>query len=85
MSLNPKFGLVKDSKCQACVQSKQACKPHKAAEKRNWAPLKLIHLTLCEMNGVLSKGRKKYFMTSIDDFTTNCYVYLLKTKDESLD
>jgi hypothetical protein len=35
------------------------------------------------MNGVLTKGGKRYFMTLIDDSTTYCYVYLLKSKDEA--
>ena len=37
------------------------------------------------MNGVLTKGGKRYFMTLIDDATKFCYVYLLKSKDETLD
>jgi transposase InsO family protein len=37
------------------------------------------------MNGVLTRGGKKYFMTLIDDLTRYCYVYLLRTKDEALD
>jgi transposase InsO family protein len=37
------------------------------------------------MNGVLTKGGKKYFMTLIDNATRFCYVYLLQTKDEELD
>ena len=49
------------------------------------APLELIHSDLCEMNGVLTKGGKRYFMTLIDDATSFCYVYLLRTKDEVLD
>jgi hypothetical protein len=36
------------------------------------------------MNGVLTKGGKRYFMTLIDDASRYCYVYLLKTKDEAL-
>jgi len=83
LSLIPKLTLVKNSKCQVCVQSKQPRKPHKAAEARNLAPLELIHSDLCEMNGVLTKGGKKYFMTLIDDSTRYCYVYLLKSKDEA--
>jgi hypothetical protein len=54
-------------------------------EERNLAPLELIHSNLCEMNGELTKGGKKYFMLFIDDSTRYCYVYLLKTKDEALD
>nr|AAS07263.1 putative gag/pol polyprotein [Oryza sativa Japonica Group]ABF98438.1 retrotransposon protein, putative, Ty1-copia subclass [Oryza sativa Japonica Group] len=84
MSLIPKFTLVKGSKCHTCVQSKQHRKPHKASEARNLAPLELVHSDLCEMNSVLTKGEKKYFMTLIDDCTRFCYVYLLKTKDEAL-
>ena len=53
-------------------------------ETRNLAPLELIHSDLCEMNGDLTKGGKKYFMTLIDDSTRYCHVYLLKSKDEAL-
>src|SRR3954471_13761106 len=84
MSLIPKFTTVKGSKCQVCVQAKQPRKSHMAAEPRNLAPLELIHSDLCEMNGVLTKGGKRYFMTLIDDSTRYCYVYLLKSKDEAL-
>jgi transposase InsO family protein len=47
------------------------------------APLELVHSDLCEMNGILTKGGKRYFLTFIDDSTRFCYVYLLKTKDEA--
>jgi hypothetical protein len=36
------------------------------------------------MNGELTKGGKRYFMTFIDDCTIFCHVYLLKSKDEAL-
>jgi len=67
LNLIPKFDLVKGSKCHVCVQSKQPRKPHKAAEARDWAPPELIHSDLCEINGELTKGGKRYFMTFIDD------------------
>jgi transposase InsO family protein len=37
------------------------------------------------MNGELTKGGKRYFMTFINDCTRFCYMYLLKSKDEALD
>ena len=83
-SLILRFTLVKNSKCHVCVESKQPRKPHFPAEARNLAPLDLIHSDLCEMNGVLTKGGKKHFMTLIDDSTRFCYIYLLKSKDEVL-
>jgi hypothetical protein len=85
MSFIPKFTIAKGSKCHSCVQSKQPRKPHTVTEERNLAPLELIHSDLCEMNGVLTKGEKTYFMILIDDATRFCYVYLLQTKDEALD
>jgi hypothetical protein len=84
LNLISKFNLVKGSKCHVCVQSKQPRKAHKIAEARNLTPLELIHSDLCEMNGKLTKDGERYFMTFIDDCTRFCYVYLLKTKDESL-
>ena len=66
------------------MQAKQPRKFHTTAETRNLASLELIHSYLCEMNGVLTKGGKKYFMTLIDDSTRYCHVYLLKSKDEAL-
>jgi hypothetical protein len=66
------------------VESKQPHKPHKVTEARDLAPLELIHFDLCEMNGELTKGGKRYFMTLIDDCTRFYYIYLLKSNDESL-
>ena len=63
MNLILKFNLVKGSKCHVCVQSKKPRKLHKAAVARNLAPLELIYFDLCEMNGELTKGGKRYFIT----------------------
>jgi transposase InsO family protein len=66
------------------VESKQPLKPHKVVEARDLAPLNLIHSNLCEMNGELTKDGKRYFMSLILDCTRFCYIYLLKSKDETL-
>jgi hypothetical protein len=84
LSLIPKFTSLKNSKCHICVESKQNRKPHNIAEASNLAPLELVHSDMSEMNGVLTKGGKRYFMTLIDDNTIFCYIYLLKSKDEVL-
>jgi hypothetical protein len=78
------LSIVKGSKCQGYVQSKQPRKPHKAAKVRHLAPLELIHSDIYEMNGVLTEGGQRYFLTMIDDASRYCYVYLLKTKDGAL-
>jgi hypothetical protein len=74
------FTIVKSSKSHSYVQSKQPRKPHKIVEKRHLTPLELIHSNLYEMNDVLTKGDKRYFMTSVNDASRFCYVCLLKTK-----
>jgi transposase InsO family protein len=84
LNLIMNLSIVKGSKCQSCVQSKQPQKPHKAAEERHLTPLELIHSDICEMNGVLTKAEQRYFMAMIDDTSRYCYVYLLKTKYEAL-
>jgi hypothetical protein len=57
MNLILNLSIVKGSKSQSCVRSKQPRKPHKAAKERHVAPLELIHSNICEMNGVLTEGR----------------------------
>jgi hypothetical protein len=84
LNLIPKFDVVKGSKCHSCVEAKQPRKPHKAVVARELAPLELIHYDICEMNGILTKGGKRYFITFIDYCTRFCYVYLMTTKDEAL-
>jgi len=45
--------------------------------------LNLIHSDIGELNGELTRGGKRYFLTFIDDYSRYTYVYLLRTKDES--
>jgi len=85
MNLILSFSTVKGSKCQTCVQAKQPRKPHKAVDERCMTLLELIHSNICEMNGVLTKGEKRYFMTLIDDATKYCYMFLLKAKDNTFE
>jgi hypothetical protein len=76
LELIPKFNIVKGSKCQSCVQAKQPGKLFKSLEeKRNLAPLDLVHSDLCGMNGLLTRGGKRYFMTFIDDASHFCYFF----------
>jgi transposase InsO family protein len=79
-----KIPVVRRSKCHACVQAKQPRKPFKSVEEKSLTPLDLIHSNLCEMNGILTRATKKYFISFIDDATRYCQLYLIKTKDDAL-
>ena len=77
--------LTKDiEKCEACIQAKITKWPHKNVE-RNTELLELIHIDLCELEGKLTRGGNKYFITFIDDFSKYAYVYLLKNKRDAFE
>ena len=54
-------------KCETCVKSKFTKKPFPSVPKRNTSLLELIHSDICELNGVLTRGGKRYFITFCDD------------------
>jgi transposase InsO family protein len=70
------------NKCEVCTQAKMTKKPFPKVE-RNSQLLKLVHSDICEINGMLTRGGKRYFITFIDDYSHFTYVYLLRTKDEA--
>nr|GFA12496.1 retrotransposon protein, putative, Ty1-copia subclass [Tanacetum cinerariifolium] len=47
--------------------------------------LELVHSDICELNGHLTRGGNRYFITFIDDFSRYTYVYLLKSKDHAFE
>ena len=51
---------VKGHKCEICIQAKLT-KKHFLKAERNTQILNLIHIDICEYNGVLTRGGKKYF------------------------
>ena len=84
-----KHGLIsvtndKHDKCEICTQAKITKKPFPTVE-RNSELLDLIHSDICELNGILTRGGKGYFITFIDDFSKYTHVYLLRNKDEAFD
>ena len=73
-----------EKKCEICIQANMT-KKHFSKLDRNSIILELVHFDVYELNGVLTKGGKRYFITFIDDFFRFTYVYLMKNKDESFD
>ena len=47
--------------------------------------LELVYSDVCELNGILTRGGKRYFITFINDFSRFTYVYLMRNKDELFD
>jgi transposase InsO family protein len=72
------------NKCEVCIQAKMTKKPFPKVE-RNSQLLELVHSDICEINGILTRGGKRYFITFINDYSRLTYVYLLRTKDEAFE
>lgn len=47
--------------------------------------LKLVHSSIYELNGILMKGYKWYFIISIDYYFRYTQVYLMRSKDEAFE
>ena len=80
----PKFKLDPNHKCEICVESKLTRTSFQSIE-RSSEPLELIHSDIRDLKFIQMRDCKKYFLTLIDDCTRYCYVYLLRSKDESLE
>ena len=82
-----KNGLIsytdsQNDKCKVCIRSKFTKKYFPSVERSSQI-LDLIHTDICELNGILTRGGRRYFITFIDDCSRYVHVYLLKNKDEA--
>lgn len=69
-------------KCELCIQAKMTTEPFRIVEGVIEL-LDLVHPDICEFNGELIRGGKRYFIIFIDDFSRFTLVYLLRTKDDA--
>ena len=84
LGLLPNFSVDKRYKCEVYVESKFMRKSFPSME-RNSELLDLIHSDLCDKKSTPTRVGKKYFIMFLDDCSKYCYVYLLTSKDETLD
>ena len=72
------------SKCQICATSKLTRKTCDSMT-RETKLLELIHSNLGDLKQTMTRGRKKFYVTFIDDYSRFTRVYLLRNKDETFD
>ena len=70
--------------CVDCIKGKQT-KHTKKGATRNTKLLDIIHTDICRPFDTSSFSKKKYFITFIDDFSRNGYIYLLHEKSQAMD
>ena len=68
-----------EKKCEICIQAKMTEKSFPKLD-RNSIMLELVHVDICELNGVLIREGKRYFITFIDDFSRFTYVCLMRNE-----
>ncbi|XP_014218647.1 uncharacterized protein LOC106646934 [Copidosoma floridanum] len=67
--------------CEACVQGKTVKLPFHSVETKSKQNLELIHSDVCQVPDILRVGFK-YFITFVDDYSRQLFVYFLKNKAE---
>ncbi|GJS36429.1 pol polyprotein [Tanacetum coccineum] len=80
----PNFHIDSKYKCETCVEAKLTRSSFKSIEQKT-ETLDMIHTDICDLKSLPTKGANKYFILFIDDCTKYCYIYLLKSKDETID
>ena len=53
--------------------------------ERHAEPLDLIHIDICDLKFVQTRDGNEYCITFVDDSTKYFYMYLLKSKDETIE
>ena len=80
----PTFQIDIKHKCETCVEAKRTRLSFQTIG-RNTEHLDMIHSDICDLKFAQTRGGNKYFITLVDDSTKHCYVYLLMSKDETLE
>ena len=70
--------------CVECIKGKQT-NQRRYDSNRSFDVLELIHLDICGPFSSLSLNEQLYFITSIDDYSSYDYIYLIHEKAQSLD
>ena len=71
--------------CRECALGKQHRDPFPVRKgKRARFPLEIVHSDICGPITPVSFGKKRYFITFIDDYSRKTWVYFLEEKSEAL-
>ena len=67
-----------DGVCKGCAKGKNTKKTFPSSESKEKGILEIIQSEVC---GLMSKGCT-YYVSFIDDFSRNIWIYFMKNKDE---
>jgi hypothetical protein len=78
----PELQSTHEGICKGCALGKNIKKPFPSNNNRSKEILDLIHSDVCGPMLVKYLGGSIYYVTFIDEYSRNTWLYLLKTKDE---
>ena len=68
--------------CKGCAKGKNIKNPFSKSETKTKSMLELIHLDVCSLMSSTSLSGFEYYITFIDDYSSNTWIYFLKEKSE---
>ncbi|CAI7886473.1 unnamed protein product [Closterium sp. NIES-54] len=68
--------------CLPCVEGRQRAAPHSSSFPPTTAPLQTLHMDVWGPACVSGRGRERYFLLVVDDYTRYTTVFLLRSKGE---
>ena len=71
--------------CQHCVYGKQNWVSFPSCAKRANTLLELVHSYVFEPVSIPSLGKSMYYVSYIDDFSRNTWIYVMRKKHEVFD
>lgn len=75
-------GEIKDKICETCIEAKATRASCKETNTTTKQILERIHMDVWGPSKITSVGRKKYFLSIIDDFSRKSWVYAIARKDQ---
>ena len=68
--------------CKGCAQGKNTKNPFPSSNKKAKGNLDIVHSDMCEPMPTNSLSGNVYYVSFIDDFSRNTWIYFLKGNDE---
>ena len=78
----PEVSLKHEGICKGCAKGKNIKNPFPKSETKTKGTLELIHLDVCGPMSSTSLSGFEYYITFIDDFSRNTWIYFFKEKSE---
>jgi hypothetical protein len=78
----PKLKSKHSGVCKGCAQGKNVKKPFPSSESKAKGILDIIHSDVCGLMATTSLSGYSYYVSFIDDFSRQTWIYFMKEKNE---